>query len=169
MLGIPSDRTIFQQYADNKDPELRAAALEGLGRVREPEDYPLIERAYNEKDTDWRVHLAAAFAMVNQGKVDTADFSPLPYLLENLAMKARANVASAYLAELVRREEVRNALTPLISEANKDQKIALCSVLAESRTNDVAPVLTTLSKDIDPDVALAASRALKTLQARQPS
>jgi HEAT repeat protein len=169
MLGIAGARPIFQQYAEDKDPELRAAALEGLGRIREPEDYPLIERAYNEGDLDWRIHLAAAFALVNEGKVDTSDFSPLPYLLENLTMRSRAGVASAYLAELVRREDVRKALIPLISHAGRDQKLALCSVLGESGSEDVVPVLTSLSRDIDPDVSLAASKALKTLQARRSS
>lgn len=169
MLGIAGDRPIFQQYAEEKDPELRVAALEGLGRIREPEDYPLIERAYNEEGLDWRIHLAAAFALVNEGKVDTSDFSPLPYLLENLSMRSRANAASAYLAELVRREDVRKALMPLISRASRDQKLALCSVLGESQSEDVIPVLTSLSRDIDPDVSLAASKTLKTLQARRPS
>jgi HEAT repeat protein len=169
MLGIAGDRPIFQQYAEDKDPELRASALEGLGRIREPEDYPLIERAYNEGDADWRVHLAAAFALVDQGKVDTSDYSPLSYLFENLAMKLRSTVASAYLAELVRRDDVRKALTPLISQGTRDQKLVLCSVLGESQSEDVIPVLTTLSRDIDPDVSLAASKALKTLQARRPS
>ena len=169
MLGIAGDRPIFQQYAEDKDPDLRAAALEGLGRIREPEDYPLIERAYNEGDVNWKIHLAAAFALVDQGKVDTSDFSPLPYLFENLAMKSRSTVASAYLAELARREDVRKALAPMISHASRDQKLALCSVLGESQSEDVIPVLTTLSRDIDPDVALAASKALKTLQARRSS
>ncbi len=169
MLGIAGDRSTFQQYAEDRDPELRAAALEGLGRIREPEDYPLIERAYNEGDVDWRIHLAAAFALVDQGKVDTSDFSPLPYLLENLTMKSRSTVASAYLAELVRRDDVRKALVPLISHASRDQKLALCSVLGESQSEDAIPVLTTLSRDIDPDVSLAAAKALKTLQARRSS
>jgi HEAT repeat protein len=169
MLGIAGDRSIFQQYAEDKDPELRAAALEGLGRIREPEDYPLIERAYNEGDADWRIHLAAAFALVNEGKVDIAEYSPLPYLVENLAMKSRSTVASAYLAELVRRDDVRKALMPLISGGNRDQKLAFCSVLGESQSEDAIPALTTLSRDIDPDVALAASKALKTLQARRSS
>ena len=118
---------------------------------------------------DWRIHLAAAFALVDQGKVDTSDFSPLPYLLENLTMKSRSTVASAYLAELVRRDDVRKALVPLISHASRDQKLALCSVLGESQSEDAIPVLTTLSRDIDPDVSLAAAKALKTLQARRSS
>ncbi len=167
MLAIPEDRPVFQKYAQDQDPGLRAAALEGLGRIREPEDTPTLTQAYDEKDADWKVHLAAAFALVDEGKVDTSDFSPLPYLVETLDVKGRAYVAMAYLKELARREDVRRALFPLVSQATKDQKIALCSVFAASRSEDVRPALDSLAKDIDPDVAFAASRALRIVQARQ--
>ncbi len=169
MFGIPGDRAVFQQWVQSTDPDTRAAALEGLGRVREPEDYPVIEAAYNEKDADPRVHLAAAFALVAEGKVDTSDFSPLRYLFENLDTRKNSNTATAYLTELARREDTRAALYKLIPEATKDQKIALCSVLADSHAEDVVPVLNGLTKDIDPDVAFAASRALRTVKTHSAS
>lgn len=167
MLAIPGDRTIFQQYARDQDADLRASALEGLGRIREPEDFPTLETAYNEKNADWKVHLAAAFAMVDQGKVDMGDFSPLPYLWETLDTKGRASVAQAYLTELARREDVRQALFTLVPNSSKDQKVAVCDILANSHAPDVIPTLNTLSKDIDSDVSLAAARALRIVQAKQ--
>jgi HEAT repeat protein len=169
MLALPDDRAIFQQYLKDSDAELRASALEGLGRLREPEDYPVLEAAYNEKNADWRVHLAAAFALVDEGKVDTSEFSPLPYLVENLSLKGRAYVANAYLVEVARREDVRASLAKLLPEATKDQKIALCSILGSSHAEDAVPILNGLAKDLDPDVAFAASRALRILEARRPS
>jgi len=167
MLAIPGDRGTFQQYAKDSDADLRASALEGLGRIREPEDFPLLEEAYNQKDADWKVHLAAAFAMVDQGKVDTGDFSPLTYLWENLQTKGRAATAQAYLDELAHRDDVRRALFLLAPQSSKDQKIALCSILADAHAADAIPTLNTLSKDIDPDVSLAATRALRILQAQR--
>lgn len=167
MLAIPGDRATFQGYLRDEDAELRAAALEGLGRIREPEDFPAIQDAYNEKDADWRVHLAAAFALVNEGKVDASEFSPLLYLIENLDVKGHSNVASAYLTELARRDEVRSALFPLVPEATKGQKVALCWVFAASRSDDVTPTLNTLARDIDPDVAFAASKALRIVQSHK--
>ncbi|MBV9301497.1 MAG: HEAT repeat domain-containing protein [Acidobacteriaceae bacterium] len=163
MLGIPDDRKTFQGYLSDKDADLRASALEGLGRIREPEDTPAIEEAYNEKNADTKIHLAAAFALVSEGKVDTSEFSPLRYLVENLDLRAQRNTAQAYLIELCRREDVRKALLPLVAEVTKDQKLALCPVLSASHNEDVVPVLNSLSKDIDPDVALAASKALRTV------
>jgi HEAT repeat protein len=168
MLGLPDDRAVFQQYVNDRDADLRTSVLEGLGRVREPDDTPALEQAYNEKNADPRVHLAAAFALVSEGKVDTSDFSPLRYLVENLENKGQRNSAQAYLTELCRRDDVRKALFPLIPEATKDQKVALCWSLSASRNDDVIPVLNTLSKDIDPDVSLAASKGLKTVQTPNP-
>ncbi|MBV8808555.1 MAG: HEAT repeat domain-containing protein [Acidobacteriaceae bacterium] len=164
MLGIPGNRPVFQKWVQSSDPEMRAAALEGLGRIREPEDYPVIEAAYNDSDADSRVHLAAAFALASEGKMDTSEFSPLPYLFENLDNRKNSTIATAYLTELARRQGTRAALAKLIPEAMKDQKIALCSILAQSHAPDAVPVLTSLTKDIDPDVAFAASRALRTVQ-----
>jgi HEAT repeat protein len=169
MLGIPEDRAIFQQYASYHDPELRAAALEGLGRIREPEDSPALQSAFDEPSADWRIHLAAAFALANEGKVDTREFSPLPYLVETLNSNSRANIANAYLTELVKREDVRNNVAKLLPDTTKSQKIALCSIFGSSQSEDAMPVLNTLQKDTDPDVSFAASRAIRILQAHKPS
>ncbi len=169
MLGIPGDRAIFQQNAGSGDAEMRAAALEGLGRIREPEDFRLLKAAYDEPDADWRVHLASAFALANQGKVDTELFSPLPYLVESLNTSSRADTASAYLEELTRHEGARASMVKLLPEATKDQKLKLCAVFGASRNEDLLPALKKLSKEEDPDVAFAASKAIRILQARESS
>lgn len=167
MLGLPADRALFKQYASDKDDAIRAAALEGVGRIREPEDTPMLEAAFNEAEIDWRIHAAAAFGLVNEGKVDTGEFSPLSFLVENLNMKSRQDTAAAYLTELCRRNEVRQAVLPLLKDASPQQKVAFCNILAESHSDDVVPTLTELTKDINPDVALAASRGLRIVQARK--
>lgn len=168
MLGVAEDRKVFQQYVDDRDTDLRSSALEGLGRIREPEDTAALDQAYNEKNADPKIHLAAAFALVSEGKVDTSDFSPLRYLVENLDVRGQRDSAQAYLTELCRRNDVRKALIPLLAETSKDQKLALCQALSASRNDDVIPVLNTLSKDIDPDVSLAASKGLRAVRAPKP-
>ena len=165
MLGLPEDRAVFTQHAGDRDPELRASALEGLGRIREPEDMSILQKAFDEGDADWRVHLAAAFALVNEGKVDTDEFSPLPYLVENLGNKARGDTASAYLVEVASHPEVRAALAKMLPEMDKWQKIALCDVLGSVGTPDTVTMLNGLSRDIDSDVAFAASKALRVARA----
>jgi HEAT repeat protein len=168
MLGVPEDRKVFQQYVEDRDADLRSFALEGLGRIREPEDTSALEQAYDEKNADTKVHLAAAFALVSEGKVDTSDFSPLRYLVENLGIRGQRDSAQAYLTELCRRDDVRKALFPLLAESTKDQKLALCQALSASRDDDIIPVLNALAKDIDPDVSLAASKGLRAVQSAKP-
>jgi HEAT repeat protein len=168
VFGTPGDRTLFQQHAADSDAVMRAAALEGLGRLREPEDTPLLDAAYNEKDIDWRVHLAAAFALVSEGKMDASEFSPLQYLVENLDQVNRDSTAQAYLTELCRRDDVRKGVYTLLPQASVAQKVALCNILAASHAPDVIPVLTDLAKDANPDLSLAASKSLRIAQARRP-
>jgi len=159
MLALPEDRPIFRQYVINGDPGLRAAALEGLGRVREPEDTPTIQTSYDEANADWRIHLAAAFALVNEGNVSTEDFSPLSYLVENLNSRQRADIADAYLKELIHREEVQKNIVKSIDEATTAQKLALCWIFAASHSADLLPVLQQLARDNDAGVGIAAKRA----------
>jgi HEAT repeat protein len=159
MLALPEDRTVFRQFVINGDPGLRAAALEGLGRVREPEDTPTIQASFDEANADWRIHLAAAFALVNEGTVSTEEFSPLQYLVENLNSRQRADVADAYLKELIHREEVRKNIVTTLDEATTAQKLALCWIFAASRSADLLPTLNQLARDNDAGVEIAAKRA----------
>jgi HEAT repeat protein len=161
MLGLPEDRPLFQQYAATPDAEVRVAALEGLGRIREPEDTPKLEAAFNEANSDWRDHMAAAFALVSEGSVSTEVLSPLSYLVEGLGLKARASVATAYLTELARRQDVRDALAKIMPEATKDQKIAVLIVLGSAGSPDAVKTLESYTGDRDKDVAYAASKALR--------
>jgi HEAT repeat protein len=169
MFGQAQDRPIFQQYSNNGDAELRAAALEGLGRVREPADNPVLQTSFDEPNTDWRVHLAAAFALVSEGNVSTAEFSPLLYLIENLDARVQGNTAAAYLTELIRRQDVRQHIGDTLEGATKYQKIALCSILGSSQSDDVQPLLDKLAGDRDLDVSFAAKRGLRILKAHKPS
>lgn len=167
MLAIPGDRTLFQQYATDPDPQLRAAALEGLGRIREPEDTPLVTSAYNEQGADWRVHLAAAYGMVSEGNVSTDDVGPLRFLVQSLDLGgSKGSAASAYLSELCRRDDVVNAIAKIIPESSSDQKLALCGILGSSHNPTALPVLVNLTRDPDSQVALAAMKAQRVAQAK---
>jgi HEAT repeat protein len=168
MLGMAEDRSTFSQYSNDRDAELRASALEGLGRIRQPEDFPILEGAFDEGEIDWRIHLAAAFGMVNEGNVDTSEFSALRYLVENLQAKGRSEVASAYLKELANRKNVIEALAKMLPELEKAQKVSLCPVFAIAESSGGDTPLKVLARDIDPDVAVAASKALRTMQNRRP-
>jgi HEAT repeat protein len=167
MLAVPEDRTIFRQYVMNGDPALRAAALEGFGRLREPEDMPTLQTSYDEANADWRVHLAAAFALVNEGNVSMEEFSPLPYLVENLNSRQRADTADAYLKELIHHEDVRKNIVNTLDEATKAQKLSLCWIFGQSHSDDLLPALKRLASDSDGEIETAAKRAEHVLETRR--
>lgn len=167
-LGQPQDRSVLLTYSTDKDAQLRAASIEGLGRIRDPQDMPLMESTFNEQNLDERVRLAAAFAIVSEGKVETSEFSALRYLVNGLNLKSQADTAESYLTELFRRAEVREAVKPLIAESTRDEKIALGQCYAESGAPDSVPVLETLANDSNPDVSISARKSLHVLRSRIP-
>lgn len=168
LLGQPEDHAIFLNYTTDQDAQLRAAGVEGLGRLRNPEDMPLIESIFNEQNLDERVRLAAAYGIVSEGKVETSEFSALRYLVNGLNLKAQAGSAQNYLVDLMRRPEVRAAITPLLPEATKDEKIAIAECLAQSGGPDSVPVLESLANDPNPEVTNTARRSLRVLRSRLP-
>jgi HEAT repeat protein len=165
MLGTPADHAIFLQYLSDKDDNLRSAAAEGLGRIKNPADRATLEADFkNEHKMGPR--LALAFALVSLGNLDTGEFSPLRYLINTLNVRSYQGVAIAYDTELARDLKVRLAIYPMLPRATKDEKIQLCTVFARSGDKDTLPYLETLSTDPDKDVAPEAIRSLRTLRAR---
>ncbi len=165
----PSLHGVYVSYLDNKDDGLREAAAEGLGRLKDPTDTTTIERAFsNENKTEPRLSLA--FALVHFGKHGMGEFDPLRYLVNSLNSSAYRKVSRAYLTELSRDPEVRQALYPVLKESDvtKDEKTGLADALAASGGEDSVAPLEALSQDPDTDVSQEALRAMKNLRARLP-
>jgi HEAT repeat protein len=165
MLALPEDRQVFLQYKNDKDPELRMAAIEGLGRLRDPQDYPVLEGAFNN-DKELKPRLAAAFGLVSEGKVDTSEFSPLRYLVNGLDLNKGNSASEAYLEELCRREDVRKALLPLLAKGTKAEKLGLINALGPNADSETDAALAALTQDADTEVSIAAARQQKTAKAR---
>jgi HEAT repeat protein len=167
MLGVPSDHEVFLSYLSDKDDNLRSAACEGLGRIKNSADRSALEKTFRDEHK-MSVRLAAAFALVDLGSLDTSEFSPLLYLVNTLNVRSYQGVALAYLTELSRELKIRLAIYPMLTRATKDEKIQLCTIFARSGGKDSLPYLETLSVDPDKDVAQEAIRSLRTLRAQLP-
>jgi HEAT repeat protein len=165
----PQLHGVYITYLDHKDEGLREAAAEGLGRLKDPADTATIERAFNNENKA-EPRLSAAFALVDHGKRGMGEFDPLRYLVNNLNSSAYRGVSRAYLMELARNPEVRQALYPALTDpaATKDEKTGLAQVLAASGGQDAVAPLQALSQDPDADVAQEALRAVRNLRAHLP-
>jgi HEAT repeat protein len=165
----PQLHGIYVTYLDHKDDGLREAAAEGLGRLKNPADTATLERAFNnESKTEPR--LSVAFALVYLGKRSMGEFDPLRYLVNDLNSSAYRGVSKAYLIELARDSEVRDALYPALKEpgVTKDEKTGLAQVLAASGSEDAVAPLEALSQDPDTEVSQEGLRAVKNLRSRLP-
>ena len=165
MLADAGDHEAFLRDLNDKDDAIRAAAAEGVARVKNPADHGVVEKAFND-EKKMNPRLADAFALVSLGSTDTGEFSPLRYLVNTLNQRIYRGVAVAYLMELCREESVRRTIYPMLTGATKDEKIQMSIVLARSGDKDSIPFLETLSVDPDNDVAQEGIRSLRTLRAR---
>jgi HEAT repeat protein len=165
MLRDASDRGLFARYLGDRDDQLRAAAAEGLGRVQDPRDLPLLEKGF-EGESSNLARVSFAFALVMQGKLGLSEFSPLQYLINTLNSAARARAAEALLTEAARTPQVRQALYQPLQRGTRDEKTGLARVLAASGEAESEPWLESLTRDPDVDVAREAVRALRSLRAR---
>jgi HEAT repeat protein len=167
MISDPADHAIFLQNLSDKDDLVRAAAEEGLGRLKDPMDRSALNKAF-ETEHGMNPRLSAAFALVLLGELKTDSYGPLQYLLNSLNQRTWQGVASAFLIELAREQPIRQTIYGMLGTATKDEKIQLSIVLARSGDKDSIPSLEALSMDPDPAVAAEGIRSLRTLRARLP-
>ncbi len=165
MLPSEKSRNLYAQYLHDKDDQMRAAAAEGYARLRNPDDLPMLEKAWQDEGKT-PPRLSLAFAQVMLGKAAIAEFSPLQYLIDELNSAAYKGEAFPFLVELARDGQVRKALYGPLETGTKDEKIGLAGVLARSGDQESIPHLEKLSNDRDADVAQEGLRALRNLQAR---
>ena len=165
MLPDESSRALYLQYLNDKDDRLRAAAAEGIGRLRNPSDRAALEKAWqDENKTEPRLSLA--FALVMDGKTELSEFSPLQFLINNLNSAAYNGEAEPFLVELAREPAVRALLYAPLQSGTKDEKIGLARVLGRSGDKNSIEPLQKLTNDADPDVSQAALNAVRNLQAK---
>jgi len=165
MLADPADHGIFLRYLNDRDDGLRAGGAEGLARLKTSGDQPALEKAF-EAERSANARLSMAFGVVSLGSRQMSEFSPLQYLLNNLNLKAYRSTAIAYLTELARDPEVRQAIYPVLTHATRDEKTGISIVLARSGDRDSEPYLEALLKDSDPEVMQESTRSLRTLRTR---
>lgn len=167
MLSDSGDHATFLKYLNDKDEGLRTAAAEGLARLRTVDDRAAVQKAFSDEHK-MGPRLADAFALVFMGNLDTSEFGPLRYLVNTLNVRSYRDVAVAYLTELAREQQVRQAIYPMLTGATKDEKIQMAIVLARSGDRDSLPYLQTISTDPDTEVAQEGVRSLRSLNARLP-
>lgn len=160
-----ADRELLARQAGSKDDRIRAAAVEGLGRLPGSGKDPVVNQVWKD-DEKMAPRLAAAFALVAGGRDEVSPEGPLRYLINTLNSSAWKDTALAYLIEVTRQSTVLASLYGPLDEATREEKIQLSLVLAMSGDAGSVPVLERAGKDADAEVSKQALRALEALRAR---
>jgi HEAT repeat protein len=165
MLPDEANRKLYDAYLHDKDDQLRAAAAEGIARLKSPADLPAIQQLF-QSEPKMNPRLSLAFAAVSLGDNGLSEFSPLQYLVNTLNSKAYRGVAEAFLTELTRDLGIRRTLYSVLKNGTKDEKIGLARILAKTGDQETATNLEPLAADPDREISSEGLRALRNLKAR---
>ncbi len=156
----PDQRTLFLTYMRDKDKWMRAAAAEGLGRIGNPLDLGVVDKAFRSESAE-STRLSLAFAAVHLGNV-----AQLSYLIDGLNSTVHRLEARPFLTELARKPEVLTRLYPKLASGTAPQRRHLAYVVSVSGNEGSVEHLKRLADDPDDKIAVAGIEALKVLQAR---
>jgi len=160
-IAQPASVPLFTSQLASKLPALRAMAIEGLARTGDPSQMMVIEAALAGEHNE-RVLFAVTFAsamLSPSGSIDRLTDSLLRPSLRNAAKQYLADVARGRAAQLARYAQ----------DPDPGVRADIADVLGFS--NDVAaqPIVASLIKDQDKQVALAAERAAQRLRGADPA
>ncbi|MBU4494315.1 MAG: DUF1080 domain-containing protein [Acidobacteria bacterium] len=157
LLGILADkgavehRNLFYIHADQKDAEVRTAALEGLARISQPEDIPLLFLLF-QPERPAREKVALQNALLHAiSSIENIENKSTPFIREILSAegKRRADLLRL-LSDIGGASALQTVLTELTSE---DSTVKNAAVVTLSRwpTMDAADPLLELIKETEND------------------
>jgi HEAT repeat protein len=156
-IGAPASVPLFKERLQDKDPYIRRAAAEGVGRAGDLASIEALEVSVST-DESAMVRLATAFALQRLGRNYAARIVDLMNSSKVLAQ------GQEYLVELG--PAMTPTVLPRIQDPDPDLREALANVLGVIGDESVVPALEAAAKDANGSVATAAKRALARLSQR---
>lgn len=157
-IAHPSSRPLFLERLTDRDPNLRRAAAEGLGRLGDPSGLSAIEPILNN-ETSNVARAALTFAAQKLGR------NVVPRLVEFLTDRRTALQAQGYLFELG--PAIERELLPSLQEPDEGIRAAVAEVLGELGGEASLAALQARLTDRDKEVVAAATRAIERIRMRQ--
>jgi HEAT repeat protein len=157
-IASPSSVPAFKERLQDKDPYLRRAAAEGLGRTGDTSESDQLQRMVTADDNPM-VRVACAFAMQKlQGNYvgRIVDLMGSPKVIPQ---------AQEYLVELG--PSVVSTIAPRLQGPDAAVREAIADVLGVVGDASTLPALEAASKDANASVATAARRAIARLRGPQ--
>jgi HEAT repeat protein len=160
-IAHPSSVPLFKERLEDRDPWMRRAAAEGLGRAGEASAFDALHAGVGGDDSEM-VRAAMAFALHRIGR------GQVVRLVDFLDTKRMAPQVQTYLMELG--PSVVPDLLPRLQEPGDTTRQSLMEVLGELGDRSTIAALTPLLQDGNRDHVQAAARAIERIKMRtQPS
>lgn len=156
-LADPASIPLFKARLGDKDPFLRRAAAEGLGRTADASEIPALEIGAGN-DSAEMARAAMAFALQKLGR------NYIPRLVESLDSAKTAPQVADYLIELG--PSIAPQLVSHLQDPSADIRANVATVLGAIGTAATVDALQPLTQDRDRAVAQAATRAIERIKAR---
>jgi len=154
-IGAPASVPLFKERILDKDPYIRRAAIEGLGRAGDATLVDTLEKTATV-DESAMARLAAAFALQKLGRNYAAR------LVDMMASSKVQAQGQEYLIELG--PAMTPTLVPRLQDPDAELREALIDVLGVIGGETALPALEAAAKDTNASVAAAAKRALARLR-----
>jgi HEAT repeat protein len=156
-IGHSTSVPIFKSYLSDKDPWLRRAAAEGLGRSGDTSEIARMQEAANT-DASPAVRAALSFGLLKSGQ------NYLPRLTEYLKSDRTAPQVQGYLLEIG--PSVAPTLTPALQDPDPEVRSGVAEVLGAIGTPEIVAALDPVTKDRDRRVAETAAAAIERIKMR---
>ena len=154
-IASPASAQVFRERLQDKDPYIRRAAVEGLGRSGDSSAVDAIEHMATVDDSPM-VRLASAFALQKLGRNYTAR------VVDAMANAKLVQQAEDYLVELG--PPVATLIAPRLQEPDAGVREAVADVLGVVGDASHVAALEAAAKDADPAASAAAKRAIARIQ-----
>jgi HEAT repeat protein len=157
-IANPASLPVFTAQITSKDPQLRRASAEGLGRLRDTSQLAVLQAGAGN-DLSAPVRAAMAFALEKLG------YHYIPRLVDFLPSDDMVLQVQAYLVELG--PAVEKELLPRLQEPDEAIRARVAEVLGAIGGDSSVAVLQHHIKDKDRAVVLAAERAVERIKLRR--
>ncbi len=155
-VADPSQIDLFQELAQDPDPDKRRWAVEGLGRIADASMLPAFKKDFQrERAEDLR--LAYAFAIARLG-----DHAFLDSLVLGLSSSTYGRRCRGYLVEMG--PDILPEIYSYLGDPDADVRAQLCDVIAQIGDASAADRLAPLVNDPSTEVADRATRAIERLK-----
>jgi HEAT repeat protein len=155
-VGDPAQVDLFQELAQDPDPDKRRWAVEGLGRIADASMLPAFKKDFQRERAE-ELRLAYAFAIARLG-----DHAFLDSLVLGLSSSTYGRRCRGYLVEMG--PEILPEIYSYLGDPDADVRARLCDVIAQIGDASAADRLAPLVNDPSPEVADRATRAIERLK-----